>query len=147
MGITPENTLFIILSFEGPDVYSLAGGLGARITHLTRTLAGMGFLIHHFFIGDPEKEGVEVRENGKKEARLMVKEAEILGNRAIEKARSQVQKIRSEIVDLRNQRDLFVAKFQALTQAQLDFLEQLRFTDADVVEEPMEDTACPMHWA
>ncbi len=83
----------------------------------------------------------KVRENGKKEARLMVKEAEILGNRAIEKARAQVQSIRSEIVDLRNQRDLFVAKFQALTQAQSDFLEQLRFTDADVVEEPMEGRA------
>ena len=69
----------------------------------------------------------------------MVKEAEILGNRAIEKARAQVQKIRSEIVDLRNQRDIFVAKFQALTQAQSDFLEQLRFTDADVVEESMEE--------
>ena len=83
----------------------------------------------------------KVRENGKKEARLMVKEAEILGNRAIEKARAQVQKIRSEIVDLRNQRDLFVAKFQALTQAQSDFLGQLKFTDADVVEEPMEERA------
>lgn len=85
----------------------------------------------------------KVRENGKKEARLMVKEAEILGNRAIEKARAQVQKIRSEIVDLRNQRDLFVAKFQALTQAQADFLEQLRFTDADVVEELVDERAPP----
>jgi len=76
-----------------------------------------------------------VRENARKEAGLIVKEAEILGNRAIEKAREHVHIIRSEIVDLKNQRDLFVARFQALVQAQADFLAQLSFTDPDVVKE------------
>ena len=28
--ISPENTLFVMLCFEGPDVYSTAGGLGTR---------------------------------------------------------------------------------------------------------------------
>jgi cell division initiation protein len=77
----------------------------------------------------------EVKENGRKEARLIVKESEIRGNRAIEKARSHVHTIRAEIVDLKNQRDMFVAKFQALVQAQDDFLGQLRFSDPDVVQE------------
>ncbi len=80
----------------------------------------------------------DVRENARKEARLMVKEAEILGNRAVEKARVQVQTIRSEIVDLKNQRDMFVARFQALVQAQSNFLAQLSFADADVVKESVE---------
>jgi glycosyltransferase involved in cell wall biosynthesis len=65
MGITPDNTIFIVLSFEGPDVYSMAGGLGSRITHLTNTLADMGFQVHHIFIGDPEIEGMETRKEGK----------------------------------------------------------------------------------
>ena len=81
----------------------------------------------------------EVKENGRKEARLLVKEAEIRGNRAIEKARSHVHTIRAEIVDLKNQRDMFVSKFQALVQAQGDFLAQLRFTDPDVVQEAVVD--------
>ncbi len=77
----------------------------------------------------------EVKENGRKEARLIVKDAEIRGNRAIEKARVHVHDIRAEIVDLKNQRDLFLARFQALVQAQADFLMQLKFSDPDVVQE------------
>ncbi len=63
--ITPQNTEFVILSFEGPDRYSLAGGLGVRVDNLSRVMAGMGFTTHLFFIGDPEREGEEVREGGK----------------------------------------------------------------------------------
>ncbi|MCZ6634096.1 MAG: DivIVA domain-containing protein [bacterium] len=84
-----------------------------------------------------QKAADEVRENGHKEARLIVKEAEIRSNRAIEKARAQVHTIRAEIVDLKNQRDMFVAKFNALVQAQGDFLAQLQFSDPDVVQESM----------
>jgi glycosyltransferase involved in cell wall biosynthesis len=65
MSITPDNTMFIVLSFEGHDVYSTVGGLGARVTHLTNTLAGMGFQVHHIFIGDPKLEGIEGRKEGK----------------------------------------------------------------------------------
>ncbi len=51
--IAPDNTVFVIYSFEGPDGYSLAGGLGVRVDGLSRTLALMGFPVHLFFIGDP----------------------------------------------------------------------------------------------
>lgn len=54
-----DNTVFIILSFEGPDSYSMAGGLGTRVTNLSRTLAGAGFPTHLFFIGDPTRKGEE----------------------------------------------------------------------------------------
>jgi cell division initiation protein len=87
----------------------------------------------------------DVRENARKEGRLMVKEAELLANRAIEKARSQVHTIRAEVVELRNQRDLFLARFQALTQAQTDFLAQLEFTDTNVVQESVEDDEPDSH--
>ena len=81
----------------------------------------------------------DVRDNARKEGRLIVKEAEILGNRAVEKARAQVRAVRSDIVDLKNQRDMFLARFQALVQAQSDFLAQLSFTDADVIKEEIEE--------
>ena len=63
--ITPQNTEFVILCFEGPDQYSLAGGLGVRVANLSATLAKMGFQTHLFFIGDPALDAVEYRQNGK----------------------------------------------------------------------------------
>ena len=63
--INPENTEFVVLCFEGPDRYSMAGGLGMRIDNLSSTLAKMGFWTHLFFIGNPESRGEEVRCRGK----------------------------------------------------------------------------------
>ncbi len=63
--VNPENTLFIVLSWEGPDGYSQAGGLGVRVTELTEALAKAGFVTHLFFIGDPYQDGRESRLGGK----------------------------------------------------------------------------------
>ncbi|MBI4302085.1 MAG: glycosyltransferase [Chloroflexi bacterium] len=60
-----SNVTFVILSFEGPDAYSHAGGLGTRVGDLSRTLAQMGFETHLFFIGDPSLPGREWREEGR----------------------------------------------------------------------------------
>jgi glycosyltransferase involved in cell wall biosynthesis len=51
--INPDNTIFVLLSFEGPDVYSQEGGLGVRVTELSRVIAEHGYFSHLFFIGDP----------------------------------------------------------------------------------------------
>ena len=59
MKITRDNSIFILLSFEGPDSYALAGGLGVRVTHLSRTLGSVGFPTHLFFVGDPKARGEE----------------------------------------------------------------------------------------
>ncbi len=53
---------FHVLSFEGPDEYSRAGGLASRIDGLTRTLAALGFETHLWFVGDPDRPGHETRE-------------------------------------------------------------------------------------
>lgn len=63
--ITPENTLFVLLCFEGPDVYSTAGGLGTRVTELSEALATQGYATHLIFIGDPGKPAVEARADGR----------------------------------------------------------------------------------
>jgi glycosyltransferase involved in cell wall biosynthesis len=64
-GITPANTVFVSLSFEGPDQYSAAGGLGTRVTEFTEALATQGYQTHLIFIGDPELSPVEPRVGGK----------------------------------------------------------------------------------
>ena len=63
--IQPDNTVFVLLSFEGPDAYSMAGGLGVRMVNVARTLSQKGFTTHFFFIGDPNLPGEEVLEDGK----------------------------------------------------------------------------------
>lgn len=63
--ITPDNTVFVLLSFEGPDIYSTAGGLGTRVTELSEALATQGYTTHLIFIGDPSKPSVETRVDGR----------------------------------------------------------------------------------
>ncbi len=62
-GFDPANTIFVVVSFEGPDIYSQAGGLGVRVTELSRALAQQGFETHLYFIGDPTKPAHESGEN------------------------------------------------------------------------------------
>lgn len=50
---------FVVLSFEGPDLYSMVGGLGVRVTEMTAVLAEMGFVTRLFFVGDPAFESVQ----------------------------------------------------------------------------------------
>lgn len=63
--ISPENTLFVLLCFEGPDVYSTAGGLGTRVSELSEALATLGYTTHLIFIGDPTRPAVEHRVDGR----------------------------------------------------------------------------------
>jgi glycosyltransferase involved in cell wall biosynthesis len=57
--ISHENAEFAMVSFEGPDEYSRAGGLAVRVRDLAETLAALGFRTHLFFIGDPALPPVE----------------------------------------------------------------------------------------
>ena len=59
-----DNAVFSIVSFEGTDAYSQAGGLGVRVSGLARTLAELEYETHLFFIGDPHKPGEEVAHGG-----------------------------------------------------------------------------------
>lgn len=61
----PDSALFIVVSFEGPDPYSQAGGLGVRVTGLVETLADMEYETHLFFIGDAALPGEESVHSGR----------------------------------------------------------------------------------
>ena len=60
-----DGAIYVLLSFEGPDRYSLAGGLGVRVTELSQTLASLGLRTHLFFVGDPRAAGTEALMDGK----------------------------------------------------------------------------------
>jgi hypothetical protein len=59
MTLSSDAATFCLLSFEGPDPYSQAGGLGIRVSHLAETLAQLGFETHLLFVGDPAAPGLE----------------------------------------------------------------------------------------
>ena len=65
MIFSPDRTIFVLLSFEGPDLYSQAGGLGVRVKGLSRSLARMGYDTHLYFCGDPDLPAEENQEAGK----------------------------------------------------------------------------------
>ena len=57
---TPETLDVVMVSFEGPDQYSQAGGLGVRARELCRAFAALGFRTTLVFVGDPDKPGMEM---------------------------------------------------------------------------------------
>jgi glycosyltransferase involved in cell wall biosynthesis len=61
----PRTPAFVLLSFEGPDSYSMAGGLGSRVSGLACALAEEGYETHLFFIGSPDLPGHENAYDGK----------------------------------------------------------------------------------
>jgi len=63
--VAPENTQFVVLSFEGPDRYSLAGGLGVRVSNLCHSLANSGYQTRLIFVGDPKQPGEESHNDGR----------------------------------------------------------------------------------
>jgi glycosyltransferase involved in cell wall biosynthesis len=63
--LQPDQVEFVLLSFEGPDAYSKAGGLGVRVSNLAEFLAGRGFQTHLIFIGSPDLPSREERLDGR----------------------------------------------------------------------------------
>jgi glycosyltransferase involved in cell wall biosynthesis len=57
MAPLPSNT--VLLAFEGPDPYSMVGGLGTRVTELSAALAEAGVSTTLIFVGDPQRLPVE----------------------------------------------------------------------------------------
>jgi glycosyltransferase involved in cell wall biosynthesis len=62
--LLPDKVEFVLLSFEGPDPYSKAGGLGVRISNLAHFLASQAFHTHLIFIGSPDLPGFEEQLDG-----------------------------------------------------------------------------------
>lgn len=60
-----DQVEFLLLSFEGPDAYSKAGGLGVRISNIAQHLASLGFQTHLIFIGSPDLPGYEEQLDGR----------------------------------------------------------------------------------
>jgi len=58
--LTPATLDVVMVSMEGPDQYSQAGGLGVRARELCRATAAQGHRTTLIFVGDPDKPAEEV---------------------------------------------------------------------------------------
>lgn len=66
----------------------------------------------------------EVKNNAKKEAQLIVKEAEKNADRIVNDSLAKSRKIALEVEELKKQASIYRARFRTLVEAQLDLLSQ-----------------------
>lgn len=62
-------------------------------------------------------------ESTKRQSSLIIKEAELKASQIVEKARESANEIRSAVINLREERDLIVAKLKAIINSQTHLLE------------------------
>ncbi|ANS75096.1 septum formation initiator [Paenibacillus yonginensis] len=66
----------------------------------------------------------EVRNNAKKEAQLIIKEAEKNADRIINESLSKSRRVSLEVEELKKQASIYRARFRTLVEAQLELLSQ-----------------------
>jgi cell division initiation protein len=65
----------------------------------------------------------EIKGHAKRDADLMIKEAELRAEKLLEQAHQKLGQVQAEIAELRRQRDVFAAKLRGLLKTHLDLLE------------------------
>lgn len=68
-------------------------------------------------------------ESTKKQSSLIIKEAEIKASQIIEKAKNYAEEIRNSVINLREEKDLIIAKLKAIVNSQARLLD-MRVADA-----------------
>ena len=71
------------------------------------------------------------RENSKKEASLIKKEAEIEATEMIDAAKRESQKMREEMITMQTQKDSLIARLRHILSSHLELLDVLELDDAD----------------
>ena len=74
------------------------------------------------------------RENSKKEATLIKKEAEIEATELLDNAKRESQAMRQEMITLQTQKDSLIARLRHILSSHLELLEILELDDADTTK-------------
>ena len=74
------------------------------------------------------------RENSKREAALIIKEAEVKAEKIIENAKKQLINIKNEIMVLKAQKDSFAKRLKHLLESQIELLKVLEMDDVGFEE-------------
>jgi len=76
----------------------------------------------------------EVRNNAKKEAQLIIKEAEKNADRIINESLNKSRKINLEVDELKKQASIYRARFRTIVEAQLELLTEEAWNSLDVTQ-------------
>lgn len=86
-----------------------------------------------------ERVTVESKDNARREASLIVKEAQLQAERSLRDISSEAVRLRQEIQRLRSQRDAYVAKMRVVAESHVKFLDSAERdfrSDEDLPQEP-----------
>jgi cell division initiation protein len=90
-----------------------------------------------------ERVTVESKDNARREANLIIKEAQLQAERALRDISSEAVRLRQEIQRLRSQRDAYVAKMKVVAESHVKFIESAE-RDFRVDEQDLpHETAAP----
>ena len=70
----------------------------------------------------------------KKQADVIIREAEVKAASIIEEGRRESSSLRSTFIELKIQKDSYLAKIKAMINAQMEILQQLTFTEEEILE-------------
>lgn len=93
-----------------------------------------------------ERVTVESKDNARREASLIVKEAQLQAEKALRDISSEAVRLRQEIQRLRSQRDAYVAKMKVVAESHVKFIESAErdFTsDEDLAHDTMAPAPAP----
>lgn len=81
-------------------------------------------------------------ESAKRQASLIIKEAEIKASRIIDKAKESAAEIRNSVMHLREERDLIIAKLKSIINTQAHLL-QIKVESPEAVKEEIKSIKIP----
>jgi cell division initiation protein len=84
------------------------------------------------------------RDNSKREADLMLREAEMQAERIIEEARKRLAQLKNELLVVRAQKDSFARRLRHLLESQLELIGVLELDDLGFGESDHRDNASPV---
>ena len=71
-----------------------------------------------------ERVTVETKDNARREANLIIKEAQILADKSLRDINSEAMKLRQEVSQLRSQRESYLGRMKVIAESLLKFIAQ-----------------------
>lgn len=115
---------------ENKDYQNQVHGLQERLNHFSNIEETLSKTIIV-----AQEAADEVRSNSKKEAQLIVKEAEKNADRIINESLSKSRKVSMEIEELKKQASIYRTRFRTLVEAQLEMLKGDQWDTLNSVKE------------
>ena len=83
------------------------------------------------------------RENSKREATIIMREAELKAERVLDEAREKLDKMKNELSILRAQKESFARRLKHLLESQIELIKVLQIEDVGVLNKSVDGSSAP----